>query len=102
VKAKKPPQNNAAQRKPPKGRPFVKGQSGNPGGVPKQTLELRAALTGSATEIHAALMALVREGNVQAILYAHQQIIGKPSMGPEDQKTVEGLVIEVRKMGPAT
>lgn len=61
---------------------FKKGQSGNPGGMPAQVAhaarELREALEGDAKEIHAALMAAVRDGNVPAIIYAHQQLIGKP------------------------
>jgi len=64
-------------KKPPRGRPFQKGQSGNPGGRPKESFELRKALERDAHEIHDALMALVRKGNAQAVIYAHQQLVGK-------------------------
>lgn len=70
---------------------FQKGKSGNPGGVSavaaKAAHELRAALEGDAQEIHAALMSLVRDGNVQAVIYAHQQLVGKP----KERVEIEGV-----------
>ncbi len=66
-------------------RPWKPGESGNPDGVPKATLALRRALEGEAEEIHQALMSLVRDGNVPAIIYAHQQIVGKPKERDDDK-----------------
>ena len=71
---------------------FVKGRSGNPGGMTpeqaKERADLRKALEGEGQAVHDALMALVREGNAQAVMYAHQQLIGKPASAPEDRKAV--------------
>lgn len=73
---------------------FQKGHVGNPGGLTKEQAreraDLRAALEGCGQEVHDALMRLVRADNAQAILYAHQQIIGKP------KERIEGSV-EVRR-----
>jgi len=61
--------------------PWPKGVSGNPSGRNQFSLaacqELRAALASDRTEIHAALMKLVREGNPQAVIYAHRQLVGE-------------------------
>lgn len=61
---------------------FIKGQSGNPLGVSPEVAAareaLRAALAKDATEVHEALMYLVKERNPQAVIYAHQQLHGKP------------------------
>jgi hypothetical protein len=65
-------------KKVPKGKPFPKGASPNPGGVSKEKRELMERLKGDADEVHDALMALVRTGNVQAVIYAHQHLVGKP------------------------
>jgi hypothetical protein len=72
------------------GRPFVKGESGNPLGVPRSAWELRKALLQDGPEVHAALMTLVRDGNPQAVIYAHRQLIGDP------KQTIE--VSEVREL----
>lgn len=77
-----------------KGRPFSKGQSGNPGGVPKAAIDLRRALERDGDEIHAALMALVREGNPQAVIYAHQRAFGKPPQ-PVELSGPDGGALEV-------
>lgn len=57
---------------------FKKGQSGNPAGMPKEALELRALLKGDAATVHAALMKLVRKGHPTVTIYAHRQLVGEP------------------------
>ncbi len=71
---------NTAEHRRKKGlrKPWAKGESGNAAGVPKATLALRAALARDSDEIHDALMRLVRDDNPAAVIYAHQQIVGKP------------------------
>jgi hypothetical protein len=74
----------------PTGRRWKKGESGNPGGKPRDAKALRQALMQDGPEVHAALMALVRDGNPQAVIYAHRQLIGDP------KQTIE--VSEVREL----
>lgn len=61
------------------GRPFQKGQSGNPGG---QSKEKRAFLdrlrAEDAEDVYAALMRLVHADNAPAVLRAVEYIAGKP------------------------
>lgn len=76
----------AVQRKKkgkPRGRPFPKGASPNPGGVSKERRAFIERLRGDdggadAEDIYAAFMALVREGNMPAVLRAMEYLIGKP------------------------
>jgi hypothetical protein len=72
------------------GRPFVKGQSGNPGGRPKKadspTAELRRILqlideaTGkrNSTRVAETLLAAALKGNIEAIKYLFDRIDGRP------------------------
>lgn len=39
---------------------------------------LRELLEGDTEKVHAALMRLIEAGDSRAILYAHQQLVGKP------------------------
>lgn len=74
-------QNSApVQRGRPRGKPFGKNDPRrNNGGVPKEVRDLRLALLDDGEAVHKALMKLVRKGNTHAVLYAHQQLIGKPA-----------------------
>jgi phosphoenolpyruvate-protein kinase (PTS system EI component) len=74
------------------------GASPNPGGrtsdAAKEQAHLRNALAGEGDEIHAALMALVRAGNSQAIIYAHRQLVGDPKQTAEvDQRTTARIEV---------
>lgn len=68
----------------PLGRRFQKGVSGNPAGVPADVAQarvaIRQALASHADEIDAALLSLVREGNVTAVVYAHRALHGDPEV----------------------
>ena len=60
---------------------FQKGNSGNPGGMTKEQREARDAvrrkLADDADEVHDALLALIRERNPAAVVYAHGLLHGK-------------------------
>lgn len=67
------------RRKMPKGTPFPKGKSGNPGG---QSKEKRAFLErmqiDDADDIYDSMMRLVREGNPPAVIRAFEYVAGAP------------------------
>lgn len=67
------------KRKPPRGRPFPKGVSGNPGGRPKEAKELREALALQGDALIKKLLAQAEEGNTMALLRALEYVLGKPS-----------------------
>ncbi len=70
---------------------FTKGDDPrrNKGGMPQPIRDLKAALQGDAGEIHKALMKLVKNGNAQAVIYAHTQLIGKPKESVDLSGSVE-------------
>lgn len=72
---------NGPERKPGgiTGKGFMPGQSGNPGGMPKEKREFLAALRGEDSgEVYAAMMDLVKQRNPQAVLRAWEYVVGKP------------------------
>jgi len=88
--------NSGAVQRPkgkPRGRPFPKGVSGNPGGQSSEEAEarakLRAALCGEWQEIHEALMVLVKSGNAPAIIYAHKHVAGEAVAERDDRDDEE-------------
>ena len=76
-----------------------KGTSGNPGGHHAAVLrardELNAALALEKDVIHEALIKLVKDGNPQATMYAHQKLAGKPPAADEDNKHQDGMVAKL-------
>lgn len=56
---------------------FVKGDPRIQRGKSKEARDLRRALTLDGDQVHEALMDLVRQRSEPAVIYAHQQIIGK-------------------------
>lgn len=76
---RKSAQNSGAQRKRPRGRPFPKGTSGNPGGRPKEEREVVEALRLRGQELVEALLklALAKKPNVKAIGIALDRAYGK-------------------------
>lgn len=87
-----------------------KGVSGNPGGRTKESIresrDLRAALELEGSAVHEALMALVRQRNATAVIYAHRQLVGEPTqtvrqVGPDfsqltDEEMCAGLALSER------
>lgn len=67
------------RRKPPLGRPFPKGVSGNPGGRPKEAKQLREALALEGEALLKELLRQVKEGNTAALLRALEYVLGKPA-----------------------
>jgi hypothetical protein len=73
-----------------RGRPFAKGQSGNPGGRPKQADSPRAELRRilqlidessgkrNSTRVAEMLLAAALKGNIEAIKYVFDRVDGKP------------------------
>lgn len=80
-KAKKAPENSGGTGAsvPPIGRRFEPGQSGNPGGRPKEFHEFRKLLQEDAAEAHRVLVDLVKEGNVEALKVFLAYAFGKPA-----------------------
>lgn len=98
---KKPAELSGAQpRKPPRGKPFPKGTSGCPGGVSKEQREfVKAFREGHGAETIEALVTLIREGNVPAILKASEWVMGRPPAAGEDNDAArEGLTVVVQKL----
>lgn len=78
------------KRKMPKGTPFPKGKSPNPGGVSKEKRALLERMqTDDAESIYASMMRLVREGNPPAVLRAFEYVAGKPKEQVELNATVK-------------
>jgi hypothetical protein len=99
------------------GRGFRKGQSGNPGGRPKNadspTAELRRVLqlideaTGkrNSTRVAEMLLAAALKGNVEAIRYIFDRVDGKPleaQPAATDDKQVNVYVNGIKVGGPAS
>lgn len=62
----------------PRGRPFAAGESGNPGGRPKEERELVEALRLRGVDLANKLVQLAMKGNVRAIEVALNRAYGKP------------------------
>ena len=67
------------KRKKPRGRPFPKGVSGNPGGRPKEAKQLREVLALKGEEFVRALEKQALEGNTPALLRVVEYLLGKPA-----------------------
>ena len=92
----KPTQLSGSQRKPPAGKPFPKGKSGNPGGVSKEKRAFLARMTSDDGEtIYEGFMALIREGNVPATLLGVQYLAGKPANAKEDNEALKSSLTVV-------
>lgn len=82
------------QKKAPRGRPFQKGQSGNPGGRPKMAPDMRAAMAGLVPHAVDALKSLIFSDDDSVKLKAVQIILdrnfGAASSG-------EGLLKEISR-----
>lgn len=71
------------------GKGFMPGQSGNPGGMPKEKREFLESLrTEDSAEVYAAMMDLVRLRNPQAVIRAWEYIVGKPKEHIEVTSTI--------------
>lgn len=76
---------------------FKPGQSGNPGGQSKEKRAFLDRLRGEdAKDVYEAMMALVREGNVHAVLKAWEYIAGKAPAAEEDRAAVSTAPDPVR------
>jgi len=64
----------------------------------KEVADFRRALKEDAPRIHAALMALVEEGNPQAVIYAHQRVFGKPPAAEEDRDALKAAGAPSREL----
>lgn len=88
------------QRAPPKGKPFPKGKSGNPGGQSKEKRAFLDRLTNDdAGDVYEAFMDLVREGNPPAVIKAVEYLAGKPPNAKADNDAIEkGLTVIVQSL----
>lgn len=94
--------SGAVQRKgKPRGKPFPKGVSPNPGGQSKEKRAFLDRLRGEdAAEVYAAFLTLVREGNAPAVLRAAEYLLGKPPAADEDKTALAAaLTVVIRRQG---
>lgn len=94
--------STATARKRGPGRPFVKGQSGNPSGRAKQDKGLIAALEAvvDKDELAQALWKQVVEGEAWAIKYVYDRIEGSPTQRHEvDHEAVQRAMEHVAEEG---
>lgn len=73
----------------PRGKPFPKGRSGNPGGVSPQKREVLAILKEKGEVFATKLIELAEAGNVEAVKTGLAYLVGKPKerlevSGPDD------------------
>ena len=89
-----------AKRALPKGKPFEKGKSGNPGGQSKEKRAFLVRLTtDDADDVYVAFMDLVRDGNPPAVLRAVEYLAGKPAAAKEDNDALrDGLTVIVQSL----
>ena len=103
----KPVQNSQSSARRGSGRPFPKGVSGNPGGKPKLSPELRAALDTLEPEALACLRNAIARGDregVEAAKYVLNRKYGAPSQelkhtSDEPFKLVLDLVPPTKRIG---
>ena len=87
-------QNSGISAKPkgkPRGRPFKKGQSGNPGGMTKDRAAFLAAVRSHVPEAVECLLNEIRtagDGRVTAATRILEWGLGKPAAAPEDRDAV--------------
>lgn len=88
------------KRTPPKGRPFPKGKSGNPGGISKEKRAFLERLKSDDAEaIYEAFMAGVKRGEAPFVLRAVEYLAGKPPAAPEDNEAIkQGLTVVVQRL----
>lgn len=84
----------------PRGKPFPKGTSGNPGGQSKEKRAFLERLEAEdAATIYDSFMALVSEGNAPAVLRAVEYLAGRPRAAQEDNDALrEGLTVVVHSL----
>lgn len=81
---RRPAQLSGSERKAkPRGRPFPKGKSGNPGGQPKSLVEVKRLATENAEELWALLMKRARKGDKVCIVKGLEWALGKPRLAVE-------------------
>lgn len=78
------------------GRPFKKGQSGNPGGRPKQNPEVKAILQAATEDAANKLVAFMSNKNPKIALWAITEVLdrtmGKPTQAQNVQLDVAGFL----------
>lgn len=80
------------RRKPPRGRPFEKGKSPNPGGRPKGYAEFRELCREKTPEAMEALVSMLSKRDSTAAMAARTLLEygwGKPQSAPEDLEAVK-------------
>jgi hypothetical protein len=99
---KRSAQNSGAERKPkPRGKPFPKDVSGNPGGRPKEEREVVEVLRMKGKELAEKLLELaLKEDNVKAIAIAFDRAYGKAKETVDLTATVK-KEIDFDKLPPA-
>lgn len=79
---------------------FQKGQSGNPGGVPKATLAIKKALQSRADEVVEELLKLVRDKDPRVRLAACvevlDRVLGRPTVGEPDDGGGQKVMVLVQ------
>lgn len=71
------------------GKPFQKGQSGNPGGIPKETREIREMCRAMGPEIIARLFDLARNGEGRVSVEASKELLNRGYGKSESYSTVK-------------
>ena len=95
--AETPAENSApVPAKKPRGRPFAKGQSGNPGGKPKDAKEVRDVLALKGKELAEKLLKLaLEEDNAFALKTALEYVLGKPAQSLDVTSEGKALAVSI-------
>lgn len=91
------------------GKPWVKGQSGNPSGRPPDPIRplIRAKLAEHGAQVIDGIIAKAQQGDVQAARLLLEYAIGKPEMAAEDREALgkggDGLMLRalIGRIDPA-